>query len=64
MNMVNLNTPLLNKHIGMIMLDLREMFFHKDFDRPPQNASTIFGDPHHMVLMLIRAMGTEPSVHA
>ncbi len=64
MNMVNLNTPLLDKHIRMIMLDLRKMFFHKEFDCPPQNASAIFGDPHHMVLMLICTMGAEANFHA
>ena len=30
----------------------------------PQDHSPIFGDPHHMILMLIRPMGTEPNFHA
>ena len=64
MNMVNLNAPLLDNHIRMIVLDLRSMFLHKDLDRPSQNASAILGDPHHMILMLIRTMGTEANFHA
>jgi hypothetical protein len=64
MNMVYLNTPLLNQHIGMILLDLRYLLLHKDLEASPQNASAVFGDPHHMVLMLVRPMSTETNFHA
>jgi hypothetical protein len=57
--MINLNAPVLDQHIRMIVLDLRSMFLHKDLDRPSQNASALFGDPHHMIVMRIRTMGTE-----
>ena len=39
------------------------MLLHKDLDRPPQNASAILGEPYHMILMLIRTMGTEANFH-
>jgi len=55
MNMINLNAPVLDQHIRMIVLDLRSMFLYKDLDRPSQNASALFGDPHHMIVMRIRA---------
>ncbi len=64
MNMVNLHTPLLYVHIGMIVLDLRQMLWHKELDRPPQNPSAILGDPHPRILMLIRTMSPEANFHA
>ena len=64
MNMINLNAPVLDQHIRMIVLDLRSMFLYKDLDRPSQNASALFGDPHHMIVMRIRTMGTEANFHA
>lgn len=64
MYVINLHTPLLDLHIGVIGLDLRYRLLHKHLDRPPQNTSPVFGDSHHMVLVLIGPMSTEANFHA
>jgi len=63
-DMVNLHTPLLCLHIGMILLNLWSLFLHNELDGPPQIAPSIFWDPHHMLVMLIGPIGTEANLHA
>lgn len=61
---INLHMPLLDLHIGVIVLDLRYLLWHNHLDRPLQKPSTVLGESHLMVLVRTGPMSPETDVHA
>lgn len=62
--MVHLDAALLNLDVRVVLLNLAQSLCEKVLEVPFEDPLPVLGNPHEVVLVVVRSMGAQPNLHA